>query len=242
MRNGYPLAHDASSERLAATQQLAVDLADLLQNLSGSLIVGEKLGNLLESLLRHVIHLWTQAWKTHGKIVLGSMPRTIGTFASRLAAALVSFDKRTAQDRSKRRQLSNKRTATLPKYGNGLCLYLHRTTCKTGLIVRSARRCRSMFFTSSVQKFQMSNQLDEALGIEVSGTADETVVGGRIGPVRPLTGNTYAAKFGLSKDQGIDAGNTTLLEYLESPASKGMERMSYLRPSQMRTVVRCSSH
>jgi hypothetical protein len=96
MMEGYPLAHDASSERLAPTQQLAVDLADLLQNLSGSLIVGEKLRDLLAGLLRHIIHLRPQAWITHGKIVLGPMPRTIGTFASRLATALVSLDKRTA--------------------------------------------------------------------------------------------------------------------------------------------------
>jgi hypothetical protein len=95
MMEGYLLAHNASSERLAPTQQLAVDLADLLQNLSGSLIVGEKLGDLLASLLRNIIHLRTQTWITHGKIVLGPMPWTIGTFAPGLAASLVSFDKRT---------------------------------------------------------------------------------------------------------------------------------------------------
>ena len=130
----------------------------------------------------------------------------------------------------------------LPKYNSGFCLYIHRTTCITGLIVNRPKECCSTFITSSIQKFQKSNQLEEALGIEVPGTADETFVDRRISPVRPLTRNADAAKLGLSKDQGIDASNTTLLEHLESPASKGMERMGYLRPSQMRTVIRCSSH
>jgi len=88
----------------------------------------------------------------------------------------------------------------------------------------------------------MSNQLEEALGMEAPRTADEIVVDRRIGPVGPLTRNADAAKLGLTEDNGINAGNAPLLEHLESPASKGMERMTYLGPSQMHTAVKCSSH
>lgn len=92
-RDCWACAHDTSSEHLAAVQQLAVDLADFVQDFARLMIIGQKLRCLLGALLRHVIHLRPLARIADREIVLGTMTGTAGTFASRLATRLVSLDK-----------------------------------------------------------------------------------------------------------------------------------------------------
>jgi len=87
-----------------------------------------------------------------------------------------------------------------------------------------------------------SSTKEEVFGIEASGRTAQTVVHRRISPIRPLAGNADTAKVGLTNNQRVDARYTPLLEYFEAMPSKGVERMTYLRPSQRRTVVKCSLH
>jgi hypothetical protein len=63
------------------------------------------------------------------------MSWTFGTFASRLAARLVSLDQGTAQDRSQRGQSANQSIAPFPKRSGGFSLHIYQTSYKTGLIV-----------------------------------------------------------------------------------------------------------
>jgi len=48
-------------ERLSAAQEFAVDLGDRFHDFAGSVIVGDKFGNLGVRFLGHIIHLWPQA-------------------------------------------------------------------------------------------------------------------------------------------------------------------------------------
>ena len=128
-------AHGDPLERLSSAQQLAIDLADLLQDLAGSMVVGQQLGGLGVRLLRHVIHLWPQARVAHRKIILGTMAWTVGAFASRLATAFVTLDERATQDGLEWRQLAQKRLAAFAQGGGRLFLHFYRTTYITGLIV-----------------------------------------------------------------------------------------------------------
>src|ERR1051326_522856 len=91
-------AHSGRLERLPATQEFAVDLGDRFLDLAGSVIVGDKFGNLGVRFLRHIIHLWPQARTTHRKIILGAMAGTPGELAPGLATALETFDQRATQD------------------------------------------------------------------------------------------------------------------------------------------------
>ena len=90
-------AHGDLSERLAATQQFAIDLADLLQDLVDLMVTAQTFGDLGVILLGHVIHLRPAAGIAHGEVVLGAMTETAGAFASRLAARFVALDERAAQ-------------------------------------------------------------------------------------------------------------------------------------------------
>ena len=108
------LAHGETSERLSAAQQFAVDLADGLQDLARSMIVGQELYGLSVRLLRHIIHLRPQAGIADRQIVLGAMTRAVGAFASRLAASFVAFDERTAEDGLEWGQLAQERLAAFP--------------------------------------------------------------------------------------------------------------------------------
>src|SRR5260370_27600706 len=69
------------------------------------------------------------------KVILGTMARTVGAFAPRLAAAFVTLDERAAQDRLERGQLAQKRLAPSSQGGNWLVFHICQTTCITGLIV-----------------------------------------------------------------------------------------------------------
>jgi hypothetical protein len=99
-------AHRATSEPLAAAQQLAVDGADLLQDLPRALIVGQILSDLFHVTLGDIVHLWMLAAAADRQIVLGTVAATGGTLAARLAAALVALDQRAAEDGPGRRELA----------------------------------------------------------------------------------------------------------------------------------------
>jgi hypothetical protein len=129
------IAHGDSLERLATAQQFAVDLADCLQDLAGSVIVGQELRCLRARLLWHVIHLRPQARVAHRQIILGAMARAVGAFASRLAASFVALDKGAAQDGLEWGQLAQNGFAAFSQGGRKLFLYVYQTTYTTGLIV-----------------------------------------------------------------------------------------------------------
>jgi hypothetical protein len=63
------------------------------------------------------------------------MARPVGAFASRLATSFVALDKRAAQDGLERGQLAQKSFAAFSQGRRRLFLYIHQTTCTTGLIV-----------------------------------------------------------------------------------------------------------
>src|SRR4030095_16634440 len=101
------------------------------------MVVGQERRRLRVRFLRHVVHLRPQTRVADRQIVLGAMAGAVGAFASRLAASLVAFDERTAQDRLKRGQLAQESVAALPQCSGGLALSFHQTTYTTGLIVQS---------------------------------------------------------------------------------------------------------
>jgi len=88
--------------------------------------------------------------------------------------------------------------------------------------------------------FQKSNQFEKRLGLEPAGRDTERPIHRRSGPVRPLARNAETAALGFTENQRINARYAALLQYFEALASKRMKRMSDLRPSQIRTAVRCS--
>ena len=88
--------------------------------------------------------------------------------------------------------------------------------------------------------FQKGNQLEKSLGLEPAERDAERLIHRRTGPVRPLARDAETAALGFTENQRIDARYAALLQYFEALASKRMKRMSDLRPSQIRTAVRCS--
>src|SRR5215471_17718328 len=99
------------------------------------MVVGQKLCRLSVRLLRHVVHLRSQAGIADRQIILGAMTWAVGTLASRLAASFVALDERAAQDRLERRQLAQECVAALPQGSGGVLPDLHRTTFQIGLIL-----------------------------------------------------------------------------------------------------------
>src|SRR5258708_1305288 len=138
MEGGGHFAHSDSLERLPAAQQFAVDLGDRFQDLAGSVVVGDELGNLGVRLLRHIIHLWPQARVAHREVILGAMTGAVGAFASRLATAFVTLDQRAAQDRFDRGHLAHNLFATSSPAGTSPVFHFFRSTYKTGLILPEA--------------------------------------------------------------------------------------------------------
>jgi hypothetical protein len=61
--------------------------------------------------------------------------RTIGAFASRLAASFVTLDERTPENGLERRQLLQESLAPFSQCSGGLVLNFHQTTYTTGLIL-----------------------------------------------------------------------------------------------------------
>ena len=142
---GNCLEHGQPLKRLASAEQFAVDLADRLHDLAGSVIVGEELRRLLVKLLREVIHLWTQPWVADREIVLGAMAGALGAFASRLAAPFEALDEGATEDRLEWGQLPQESVALLSQARRGLFAVFHRTTYITGLIVYSLNTYFNLF-------------------------------------------------------------------------------------------------
>ena len=71
-------AHAKPLKRLAPAQQFAVDLADRLQDLAGTVMIGQELCRLGVKLLRDVVHLRPQSRVADREIVLGAMAGTVG--------------------------------------------------------------------------------------------------------------------------------------------------------------------
>ena len=61
-----------------------------------------------------------------------------------------------------------------------------------------------------------------------------------IGPIGPLACNAECAATGVAESKCVDACDSASPQDREALASKWMERMADIRPSQMRTVVKCS--
>src|SRR5215469_13437765 len=99
------------------------------------MVVAQELCRLSVRLLRHIVHLRPQAGIADRQIILGAMTGAVGALASRFAASFVAFDERTTKDRLERRQLAQERVAALPQGSSGVVFEIHRTTCKTGLIL-----------------------------------------------------------------------------------------------------------
>jgi len=142
-RNGF--AHAKPLKRLAPAQQFAVDLADRLQDLAGTVMIGQELCRLGVKLLRDVVHLRPQSRVADREIVLGAMAGAVGAFASRPATSFVAFDERTAEDRLERRQLAQESVAAFSQCGSGLVLNFHQTTYITGLILRQLNTFFNLF-------------------------------------------------------------------------------------------------
>ncbi|MFZ0254057.1 MAG: hypothetical protein WAN46_00055 [Gammaproteobacteria bacterium] len=88
-------AHRPGSQRFSARQALAIDGAELAEDLAYTAIVGQALANLRHVGLGHIIPLRPGASAAYGQIVL--RPVAPSTQAARLAAALVEGDKRAVQ-------------------------------------------------------------------------------------------------------------------------------------------------
>jgi hypothetical protein len=87
-------------------QELAIDLADLLHQLAEAMIVVESFGDLPPRILGHIIHLRAPSRVADGEVILGAVTGTVGAFASRLAARLVSLDEGTAEQAIEEWQLA----------------------------------------------------------------------------------------------------------------------------------------
>jgi hypothetical protein len=135
MEGGRLSDHGESLKLLSTAEKFVVDLGDLLQDLAGSLVVGNELCNLIVRLLWYVIHLRSQPRVADRKIVLGTMTGPVGALASRFATAFVTFDQGAAEDRLEWRQFAQESSAALSQCGSGFVLHLCQTTCLTGLIV-----------------------------------------------------------------------------------------------------------
>ena len=88
---------------------------------------------------------------------------------------------------------------------------------------------------------QQGNQLEKRLGIEPLWRETERVVQGRIGPVGPFARDAEGAALQLAQDERVDATCAPLFEYFEVLASKRVEGVTNLRPSQMHAGLKCSS-
>lgn len=127
-------AHHDPSECLAAAEQFAIDLADLLQDLADLMVMGQTFGDLSVILLGDVIHLWPSAGIAHGEVVLGAMPGTVGAFASRFAAWFVALDERATQQMIQRRQLVQQLLPASSQSERGLLARCAAHDCQTTYI------------------------------------------------------------------------------------------------------------
>ena len=91
------VAHGPPLPGLSPAQELAIDLADLLHQLAKAMVVVESLGDLPARILGHIIRLRAPSRVACGEVILGAVTGTVGEFASRLAARLVSLDEGTAE-------------------------------------------------------------------------------------------------------------------------------------------------
>jgi hypothetical protein len=114
MEDGRLSNHGESLKLLSTAEKFVVDLGDLLQDLAGSLVVGNELCNLIVRLLWYVIHLRSQPRVADRKIVLGTMTGPVGALASRFATSFVALDKGAAEDRFERRQFAQESLAAFP--------------------------------------------------------------------------------------------------------------------------------
>lgn len=79
-------------EPLPAVQEFAIDRTDLVQDSPGALMICQKLLDLLDIGLRHVIHLGTFAGLTDGEVVFGAVTTAFGALAVGFSTAFVALD------------------------------------------------------------------------------------------------------------------------------------------------------
>jgi len=99
-------AHCHCLPDLSPAQEFAIDLADLLYDLTKPMVVSERFRNLLLRILGNVIHLRTPSRMTYGEVILWAMTGTASAFASCIAARFVAFDERAAEQAIERWQLA----------------------------------------------------------------------------------------------------------------------------------------
>ncbi len=90
--------------------------------------------------------------------------------------------------------------------------------------------------------FQKSNQLEKGFGLEPTGREAERFMNRRISPIRPLARYAETAALAFAQNQRVYACYAPLLEYFKAMAPTRMKRMTDLRPSQIRTALKCSLH
>jgi len=114
MEDGRLYNHGESLKLLSPAEKFVVDLGNLLQDLAGSMVVGNEPCNRIVRLLWYVIHLRSQPRVADRKIVLGTMTRPVGALASRFATSFVALDEGAAEDRFERRQFAQQSVAAFP--------------------------------------------------------------------------------------------------------------------------------
>ena len=102
------VTHADSSKCLAADEQFAIDGADLVQELTVSLIVGQIFCGLVVRILGNVIHLRPLSVATDRKVVLGTVAWAASAFAAWFATRFVVLDERTTKQAIERRHLPQK--------------------------------------------------------------------------------------------------------------------------------------
>ena len=91
------MIHAVSSECIAPGSPLAIDVADLVQNLTEPLIVGQIFCGLATKALGNVVHLRSLPVVTDREIVFWAVTGAASAFAAWLATRFVALDKRTTE-------------------------------------------------------------------------------------------------------------------------------------------------
>jgi hypothetical protein len=98
--DGYDgLFHEKSLKGLSAPQQLAVDIAQLLERFLHPVIRANTSPHLFDILLENIDRIQFPLSKAQGQVVLGSMSLAGHALASGFATAFVSLDNRPAYGR-----------------------------------------------------------------------------------------------------------------------------------------------
>src|SRR5208283_2309171 len=99
----------------------------------------------------------------------------------------------------------------------------------------------SLFCRSLGELFQEGNQRKKRFGFESPQWQLQRVSRGRISPIGPLPRDAEGATIQSTENESVIASEASLLEYRETLTTQRMEWVADLGPSQMLTVLKCSS-